>query len=1467
MTAPGGGVRTGSQVPARRVGGRRPLAVGTVLAATLLLPTCTEQFPSEVAQQRFQVTIEPTDWPDTVAVAEVATWRVRVEDQAGRLLEDPPLEWTVPEGLGVAQQGGLAGAEASLEGQALGAASLEAHVPEGGAFQAASYAGSVTVVLAGVEIVSATDTTLTALDDTVVVRARGTNASDETVAGVTLAWDTLNLRALQAVAAGPDSVRLVAVAPGVDTIRASHDLCRGACAPETVVTVVQAVASLAVSAPGDTLLAEDTARATAAGQDRNGHEAPDAAYTWSSSDDGVVTVDASGLITGRSTGVAYVAAEAASGVRDSMRVEVLPSGRLVAQLTDAPSDYYASAWLYVAGTYVLDPLVSQGRRYLQTTPRAYDLLALANGAADTLGAVRVPGATYGTVWLLLDSAVVELASPYTFSGGVTRRKLDPPASAADSLAVTVEGGAAVADGDSATVVVDFDVDRNFPLTSAPDAGGVIDGVTWQVRARSVVRSRAASIAGNVATADTVSVDRRRIRGVRTDVAGDTVHARSAADGAYTLWYLAPGTYDVDVPETPSCYVASPASRSITVAVGEAAGGADFSLERVVVDSIAVTPASDTLNALGDTLQLAVTAYDTLGAALVGLTFTWTALDQGVATVDGTGRVVSRSAGSGRIMVAVCDAADTAAILVRQVPATVEVTPATVTVDPGDTTRLNAAVADSNGASIGGPVVTWSSSDTAVATVDAQGLVTAVASGTANITAASGGVSGEGVVRVRLQPGTAQQTITAGDAWAGGWGCDINDVGDAHCWGSNGSGQLGDGTRTASAVPVAVAGGLSFGAIAAGMRSAHTCGLTVDGRAYCWGEGSDGQLGNGSTLDSTTPVEVAGGLTFTAIDVGDRFTCALGSSGTVYCWGRDAGGLLGTGGGGSSAVPQAVAGGATYVQLDVGVDHTCALTDAGALYCWGSNWEGKLGDGGTTSRSAPTLVVGGFTFEAMAVGGGFTCAVDVQGQLYCWGSNANSELARAGAGSLEPVESALGYSFASVFAGQYHACGILADGAAVCWGFDEYGQGGSGEYWASGPTPRVVVGNHQFTTLAVAGAHTCGSTSQGTSYCWGLRQEGNLGDGVGGTATTPTAIVMGFSIAASGIGMSQWFHACAVATNGAPYCWGSNSAGQLGDGTTANSAGPTAVSTGESFARVSTTSEHTCGLTTGGTAQCWGSNGYGQLGNGTTSNSSTPVTVSGGDTWLDVETGGHHFSCGVNAAGHIYCWGSNEYQQVGQATGTQYSVPVLVDDTRTYTEVALGHWHACGLAANGDAYCWGSDPDNRGVFGDSTRGQTFHTPRLVLGSHTFVSLSAGYEHTCGVTGDAEVYCWGKGDWGELGDGRGADASVPVRANINSVAMVSAGRYNTCAIDTAGDAYCWGDNGWGQLANGFVAGDRALSPSPIGSQPGLMTLETGGEATCAVDLTGQFYCWGSKGEFGLFGDGTIDRSAVPVQVVSH
>jgi alpha-tubulin suppressor-like RCC1 family protein len=448
-------------------------------------------------------------------------------------------------------------------------------------------------------------------------------------------------------------------------------------------------------------------------------------------------------------------------------------------------------------------------------------------------------------------------------------------------------------------------------------------------------------------------------------------------------------------------------------------------------------------------------------------------------------------------------------------ASVTVSPPTRSVVAGGTTQLRAVLIDASGSRRVGPTVTWTSDASGVATVDAAGVVSGVAPGSATITAAAESKSGIATVGVEVVTFTAVQ--------AGAYhSCGLATTGVAYCWGNGTYGALGNGAKANGFAPVAVAGGSTFTALSVG--AVHSCGITASGAAYCWGSNYWGELGavtpgaslcgSDAILCSTTPVAVTGGLDFSSVSAGWTLSCALTPSGAAYCWGDDTYGELGDGSTAATGTPVTVTGGLTFVSVGTGNLFACGLTAAGAAYCWGNNTAGQLGIGpsspkvcsGEPCSTAPVAVSGGLTFASISVGYWHVCGLASDGATYCWGDNVAGQLGAtttatcAGLGSVVdcstlplPVEG--GPSFAKVSAGSFHSCAFTAAGDGYCWGSNDYGQLGDGT-GTDMATPAAIAGGLSFAGLSAFGRwHSCGLSAASVAYCWG----GNFWGQVGGAS--------------------------------------------------------------------------------------------------------------------------------------------------------------------------------------------------------------------------------------------------------------------------------------------------------------------------------------------------------------------------------
>ena len=349
-------------------------------------------------------------------------------------------------------------------------------------------------------------------------------------------------------------------------------------------------------------------------------------------------------------------------------------------------------------------------------------------------------------------------------------------------------------------------------------------------------------------------------------------------------------------------------------------------------------------------------------------------------------------------------------------------------------------------------------------------------------------------------GTLGEAVTG--LSAGYHSCVILSSETVRCWGVNSFGEVGDGTTTDRTTPVDVPGLTDVTAIASG--GSHTCALLSDTTVRCWGFNAYGQLGDGTTLDRHQPVVVAGLSGVTAIAAGWNHTCAVRADGTAACWGFNDYGQVGTGSSAADVLtPTPVAGLSGVRSIDPTTFSTCALLLDGTVRCWGYNATGDLGDGTTTDRLAPTRVAGLTGVRALA--GLHPCALLADTTVRCWGSNDFGELGDGTTRTrLKPVKVAGLTGVASIAGGANHTCAVLTSGAVRCWGYNLEGEVGDGTAHArSRPVP--VVGLPAVSALRAGFFDTCALLADTTVRCWGVNQAGELGEGTLASRLAPVRV--------------------------------------------------------------------------------------------------------------------------------------------------------------------------------------------------------------------------------------------------------------------------------------------------------------------------------------------------------------------------
>ena len=659
---------------------------------------------------------------------------------------------------------------------------------------------------------------------------------------------------------------------------------------------------------------------------------------------------------------------------------------------------------------------------------------------------------------------------------------------------------------------------------------------------------------------------------------------------------------------------------------------------------------------------------------------------------------------------------------------------------GETSQLTATVKDQNGATMASATVTWATSDAAVATVSSTGLVTSVADGTATITATSGALTGTAAVTIAQTAASVQLSDTVlsfaslGDTAS--LAATVKDaagvvmVGATVAWASS---DTTVATVSSSDLVTALANGTTTITASSGSVSA-TASVTVAQIPASLMLSPDSMVfaAPGDTATVIATVKDAGGtvivnptLTWASSDTS---TVTVGSSGLVTAVAS---------GPAATVTAQAGEGQATVSARVRGSNLAVTVTGDGDPLSDVSVW---LTDPPRTNTKKITDSAGTVLFRNLKAGEHTVTLQQLPTEL----TVTNPKTIQISADQEHDL----------VFTGSFTPAQIT--GTAKSWGKP-----------AEGAVVRIEGRDTVEVTVNSAGVFQVDSVLRG-DYTLTISNH----TGVRFKEATLTQTLQSGANTAEFIGKpdpERWIsfasgseHTCGVTTIGDAYCWGWNHKGQLGDGTTGTDrATPNLVSGGHTWTSVSGGRYHTCGVTTVGDAYCWGSDQYGQLGDGTTTDSSVPVLVSGGHTWASVSGD----SCGMTTVGDAYCWGSNQYGQLGDGITTDSNVPVLVSGGHTWASVTNGNDHTCGVTLFNEAYCWGKNA--YGQIGDGTTGggtwtwTPKHNPTVVSGGLTWVSLTNGNDHTCGVTTSDVAYCWGSNSRGELGFGTNTHSAVPVK----------------------------------------------------------------------------------------------------------
>lgn len=687
---------------------------------------------------------------------------------------------------------------------------------------------------------------------------------------------------------------------------------------------------------------------------------------------------------------------------------------------------------------------------------------------------------------------------------------------------------------------------------------------------------------------------------------------------------------------------------------------------------------------------------------------------------------------------------------------------------------------------------------------------------------------------------------------------------------------------------------------------YNCAIVEGGKVACWGDNNTGfQFGSNRALSNgvQTPTLVEGVSDVNQLAIGVNYACALHQDKTVSCWG--AAHLTPTFNA-TEALPKRVPDLSDIVSIAAGRNHTCAVKSSGEVFCWGPNDKGQLGNPDPTPRYTPTKVEG-INATFIVAGEEHTCALTKAGGVSCWGNNNEGQLGngagKSGVSSSTPVEVANLRAVEQLWSGSRHVC-ARSEEKLFCWGTNSRGMLGFTTPEPFVATPKELVLSFSTAKLSLGTSHTCALSKEGEVFCWGLNQAGQLGDGLGTdkpTSARPYPVQLK-DIASISLGGTS---SCFLQTNGAVFCSGSDSVGQLGRGVESipgnpGSTTPIEVKGLSSVMQISSGDSHSCAITKEREVVCWGSNLGGSLGLGdsTIQSRTTPTKVvssegTGTLSGIMQLSSSDVANCVVNQEGAVYCWGSRQGtpEEIQQA-----ATPRKVEGLPVITSVGTGFDHQCALSKEGEVFCWGSNRVYQ--LGDGTNEE--HTTPVKVGALSgVVSIAVSWQSNCALTNKGKIYCWGKEDLGTLGGTpKGVGALVEV-SGVDNAKQLAAGASHVCAL-TESNVLCWGFNDRGQLGGrdyafgmiGIGLGDSRCGGPPWGiGYPGrscpppnyknpmpmavaflqeslngrkMTSIAAGGTGSCVLLDSKEALCWGNNEE-GQLGTGRASFRQQPARVV--
>ena len=581
---------------------------------------------------------------------------------------------------------------------------------------------------------------------------------------------------------------------------------------------------------------------------------------------------------------------------------------------------------------------------------------------------------------------------------------------------------------------------------------------------------------------------------------------------------------------------------------------------------------------------------------------------------------------------------------------------------------------------------------------------------------------------------------------------LKNDGTVWSWGDNSEGQLGDGTTIDNKnMPTMVLDLYNIVLIASGWY--HGLAMKDDGSIWSWGYNKYGQLGDGTTIDKLNPTLIPDFNNVKALDGGWYHSVVLKEDGTVWTFGNNGNGTLGTGSTTIEVKPVKISSLNNVKNITVGMGHSFALKEDGSVWGWGWNNYGKLGDGTINDKHRPTEIFSFNNAQILVAAPHNSFAIKKDGTLWSCGYNVYGELGNGkDQNQHKPIQISGPNNVSTLTAGFAHSLFLKEDGTVWGCGYNFFGQTGIRSRLNKYKIEKIQSLNNVIDIVA-GDYHSFALTKDGLIWAGGANSYGQLGTGKTSYYNNFIQVPNFNNVLKI---MAGYNHSLALKEDGFVWSWGENKYGQLGNGSTIDNSLPAKLDSIDNVAMVASGKFHSLALKEDGTVWAWGINNYGQLGDGTTDNSSLPKQVSGLQNIIFLEAGDDH-NLALHEDGTLWAWGKNYSGQLGNGTTNNQKVPVQVSKLTRIKKVAAGSIHSIALKNDGTLWAWGST--NYGQLGQIS------TPVQIPDLNNIKNMAAGANHNIALKKDGTIWAWGKREYGQLGDGYSTYLPKPCLSEIN------------------------------------------------------------------------------------------------------